>query len=117
MNRFGRETMSSKSLKLYNEVLTLFEDIHVLPYLWTLNNNNGMLNIRMYNNKVRQGLIDEKKVGNLLLAVDKIISNVSVMDYLSTNVPQINVALNSYFQDPRRPDLNLVIYYLFRQYY
>ena len=117
MNRFGRETMSSKSLKLYHHLLTLFEDIHVLPYLWNLNNNNGMLNRVLFNTQIRQRNLDEKKVGNLLLTFDKILRNNSIMEYLTANVPQFEVALNSYFQDPRRPDLNLVIWYLFRQYY
>jgi hypothetical protein len=117
MNRFGRETMSSKSLKLYHHLLTLFEDIHVLPYLWNLNNNNGLLNRTLFNTHIRQRNLDQKKVSNLLLIVDKIMRNNGIMEYLSVNVPQIGVALNSYFQDPRRPDLNLVVWYLFRQYY
>ena len=49
--------------------------------------------------------------------IREIMRNNGIMEYLSVNVPQINIALNSYFQDPRRPDLNLVIYYIFRQYY
>ena len=117
MGHFGKHTIKSLSKEIYSKVLNDFSNHKILPYLWNLKSNNGNLNRVFFNNQIKQGLINEHNVYNLVITIDKILRNEDIFDYLTMYIPQFNNAQNNYFLDHRRGDPNVFIYYLFNEYY
>ena len=112
-NNFGRYDYRADGRILLQEIYTLMQNINVLPFIWNLNNNNGVMNITFYN---RRPMIYQNLFMRMIYVFDKILRNNQMLEYLLNQDIDLN---NAYINcmNNGQVDPMFMIMYLFREIY
>jgi hypothetical protein len=112
-NSFGRYDYKADGRNLLREIYMLMENTNVLPFLWNLNTNNGIMNMTFYN---RRPIIYQNLFMRIIYAFDRILRNNQMLEYLFNQDNHLTDAyincLNNGTIDPMYMTL-----YLFRELY
>ena len=112
-NTFGRYSMREDARNLLQELYTLMEDLNVLPFLWYLNNNNGIMNMTFYNRRPR---IYQNLFMRIIYIFDRILRNNEMLQYLFNQDNNLtNAYINCMNNGPVDP-MYLALYF-FRELY
>jgi hypothetical protein len=112
-NTFGRYDYKVHGRELLQEIYTLMENLNVLPFIWNLNNNNGVMNMTFYN---RRPIVYQQLFMRTIYAFDKILRNQQMLQYLLNQDINLNNAyINCMNNGPVDP--MFMVMYLFREMY
>ena len=110
MNRFGRYSVKTHSINLYNNLLNSFNN--VLPILHHLYNNNGNMGTFLR----RQNPLLQNQWERVLYIINQITSNHDVTIFLINEYQPFAIAHMNYLVEGRL-NSNKLIDYIFRELY